>query len=1140
MTERLISRRQTALLLAALLISCGTPSSRDTTDDPAPQERGIPVTEVTSGEAADLAGIRAGDRLLSWTLDAKTSAAQLPRSSGSFETSFDVTYTNMEMAPRGNIRIVVQRNGRSSGTTRQMRLTTARWGLVARHPLDDDTTAAIEAYEASTRAADSRPAESERLFRIALSSPSLGDEQRILLLRERARELLKKGATDQARTAYQDAVNLTASARDRGLVLDRAARDHHFFSGPQPAIEYWRASLEIWRERGDDLLVALTTHDLAASLSTLGQLDEARQLNDEAHSILSELAPDSLLMARVLSNRAKILSRKGNYEAADHSFQAALEMRQRLLPGSREVAVSTANLGTLHAMRGDLASAQRLFEDVERLWRELDPKSRERATNLGNLGAIVARRGDLFSAERFHRLSLELREERGERGLGWAWTLGNLASIALKRHDDALAETMLQESVDIQQELAPRGDDLPWNLERLASLALRRHDTDRAERLLQQALTLRRRQAEDSPLEARTLRAQAQVERARADEDRARELLSRAIRIYEADLPGTLDLALTKISLAEIELGESQATRALNLFREALPICAAVAPGSLSHARAHYGVASALKQLGDLDSALLSYEAAASALDTQQRQLGGTDDSRATFAERHREIFDDYIDLLLRMGRPTDALVVLERSRAKEFRRLLAERDLVFSSTIDPSLDRRRRMAEAEYETLLGRLLELSVETQASEVEELLRSLRKVRNERDRITSEARATSSRYATLDVPEIDLMTDLSALAKDELVLSFHLAEEGGRVFAADRDGLVSVAEISLSRDDLIARVRQIRLLASREGPPASLSALQSLSAELYDQLLGGLHSQIESYQRLVVVPDGPLHLLPFALLIVPSKPFDDGLDGKSERGVYLVESKAVRTVGSLGVLGALERRRLRSAAPRQMLVAMADPISSSTRLLSEDPVRSFVSARSRALPWARREVQEIAELVGGGADVFLGEQASEARIKANPISARFLHFAVHGFVDARVPWDSGLALAVEPGSSHGGEDGLLQTWEVIEQLRLETELVALSGCDTALGKTLSGEGLMGLVRAFQYAGTGSVLASLWSVSDRSTSELMTPFYRHVLSGLPKDEALRRAQLELLHDEARKPGEPSRRHPFHWAAMRLDGLG
>jgi CHAT domain-containing protein len=126
---------------------------------------------------------------------------------------------------------------------------------------------------------------------------------------------------------------------------------------------------------------------------------------------------------------------------------------------------------------------------------------------------------------------------------------------------------------------------------------------------------------------------------------------------------------------------------------------------------------------------------------------------------------------------------------------------------------------------------------------------------------------------------------------------------------------------------------------------------------------------------------------------------------------------------------------------------------------------------------------------------------------------------------------------------GEDGLLQTWEIFERLRTDAELVTLSACETGLGKDVEGEGLIGLTRAFLYAGAHSVLASLWSVQDPSTAELMTRFYQQLAAGKSKDEALRLAQIDLMQLKGNGPnnlegGISTFSNAFHWAGFVLYG--
>jgi CHAT domain-containing protein len=146
----------------------------------------------------------------------------------------------------------------------------------------------------------------------------------------------------------------------------------------------------------------------------------------------------------------------------------------------------------------------------------------------------------------------------------------------------------------------------------------------------------------------------------------------------------------------------------------------------------------------------------------------------------------------------------------------------------------------------------------------------------------------------------------------------------------------------------------------------------------------------------------------------------------------------------------------------------------------------------LPASRKEVEGIARLYGTRAVAYLGDQATEDRAKTIGKGARYLHFASHGLLDERFPLNSALALTIPERPAEGQANGLLQAWEIFEQMRIDADLVTLSACETGLGKELAGEGLVGLTRAFQYAGARTVLASLWSVGDESTAELMARFY------------------------------------------------
>jgi len=186
----------------------------------------------------------------------------------------------------------------------------------------------------------------------------------------------------------------------------------------------------------------------------------------------------------------------------------------------------------------------------------------------------------------------------------------------------------------------------------------------------------------------------------------------------------------------------------------------------------------------------------------------------------------------------------------------------------------------------------------------------------------------------------------------------------------------------------------------------------------------------------------------------------------------------------------------------------------------------------LPETEHEAISVARLYGG--TPLLGEQATEATLRRNIQTADVIHLATHGYLHPVRAMSSGVLLTVpekEPGPGETDNDGALQAWEIYSQLRLKAELVVLSGCETGRGQEVKGEGLIGLTRAFQYAGARSIVASQWKVADRSTAALMVAFHRSLRQGLPKDEALRQAMAHLRQRRATSD-------PYYWAPFILVG--
>jgi CHAT domain-containing protein len=239
-----------------------------------------------------------------------------------------------------------------------------------------------------------------------------------------------------------------------------------------------------------------------------------------------------------------------------------------------------------------------------------------------------------------------------------------------------------------------------------------------------------------------------------------------------------------------------------------------------------------------------------------------------------------------------------------------------------------------------------------------------------------------------------------------------------------------------------------------------------------------------------------------------------------------------------------RTLRSprgaVAPRPLL-ALGDPVYEDLERLPAPAERRALATRSlreqigkrgpsmfAPLPATRAEVNRIAATLGvprDSPDVRLGRAADEHDLKALDLSVyRFVHFATHGVLAGDVPYLNQPALVLSQVADLRGEDGFLTMSEVLK-LPLRADMVVLSACQTALGREVSGEGVVGLTRAFLYAGSRAAVVSLWPVDDASTAVFMGKFYEHVTRGLAPAAALARAKQELRGDGAHG-------HPFFWA--------
>ena len=312
-----------------------------------------------------------------------------------------------------------------------------------------------------------------------------------------------------------------------------------------------------------------------------------------------------------------------------------------------------------------------------------------------------------------------------------------------------------------------------------------------------------------------------------------------------------------------------------------------------------------------------------------------------------------------------------------------------------------------------------------------------------------------------------------------------------------------------------------------PQASPNAVQvDAAAQLSQMLLEPVAEQLGN-KRLLIVSDGILHYLPFAALPKP------GTTGKNQ--VPLLVDHEIVGLPSASMQIGLQQRRANAKAPTKTLAILADPVfgRDDRRLQHRAPdLTADVETIYQRLPGTRREANQIAALVSPSKSLIELDTAASRRIATSPELAqyRMVHFASHGILNSQNPQRSGMVLSIvdDQGSL---QRSLLSTADAFN-LKLSADLVVLSGCTTALGKEVQGEGLIGLTGGLMYAGAKQVVAGLWNVNDDSTALLMTHFYQGMLSqGLSPVAALRSAQIKLWQSQ-------NWQAPYYWAAFTLQG--
>ncbi|MEP7042800.1 MAG: CHAT domain-containing protein [Dokdonella sp.] len=876
-------------------------------------------------------------------------------------------------------------------------------------------------------------------------------------------------------------------------------------------------------------------------------------------------------------------------DAAGQRAAAQTALQQHCVGDLAEQALAERLLGSAHINQGEFAAGVDATERAVALFRQTGDEANQ-AVALRNLGLAYAESGASEKALVTTLSALKLAEAVGDRRLQLL-TRGDIAFQYNARGEYAAAIEAYQRTLDeLRATPNPMAEAVAWvNLgvaysqlgevgeagrayakaeaaataadcwSCLAEIAANEGDTLSDDGRSQEAAVAYRRAldiAQDHQLlrqHAEALRGLGRCAMASGDWPAARALLEAA----QGELHrthGLVNEAVVESMLGDLESRQSHFDAARQHYRRSRTL-ARQAANQPWQTVASASLARLAAQAGDLEAAKRDIERAITAIESERARINAPD-LRTSYFGTMRAYYELYVDILMQLearqpghAYAATALIAAERARARVLQDQLTERATPLDKDIDPALLTAAHAAADRLHALAYRHGQTQDDAAAratlqSGIDEATRQL-------DEARGRIRAANPRYADLTHPTPLRIDEIQQqlLDGDVSVLEYWLGERRSYLWVITRDALQAYTlppraqieqAVAALREKLIARAAvtgttSIEQLATRDARDSD--AVRALAQTLAEQIVPAA-ARVNLRRQVVVVADGDLQSLPLPLRILQDAPAQDGTASAAPHIFAYLPS-----LGSLRSLRALPHSTQASNA----LAILADPVfrADDVRLQGRVKVETakadelLLRAASEAgiselarLPSTRSEAEAIAALAKADATWLALDFAAnrQAALAADWSNYAIVHFATHALLNPNHPELSGIVLSLYDAQGKA-EDGFVRMNDIYN-LHMPAELVVLSVCDSALGRSLGGEGASSLARAFFYAGAHRVVASLWPVDDRASAALMQAFYRGLLERHEAPaQALAGAQREISSD-------PRWQAPFYWAGFVLQG--
>ena len=928
----------------------------------------------------------------------------------------------------------------------------------------------------------------------------------------------------KAQQKYTESLKIWQKINDDNMItktLQRLGETCFTASDFQGMQSYYYRALRQSREHGDQKGEALARYKIGVAMMNKNESFEALDIFEQALE-LSQQSSLPGLEADILTSIGQVYTEFDDYEQGIEYVQQSLEIR-KTLGKEEEIASALLVLGDAYVNLGESQKALDYYHEALNLYRKNRDRQGE-AIVLGSIGWVYDQFSEYDTALDYYEQSLTISQDI-DYLFGKAWIVKLLGDVHRKMGNYKVAINNYNISLELCQQMGVRVGESA-NYSNLAMVYVEMDSLDMALDYLNKArlinLQINHREGEGS-----ILHKIGSVYARKGDTDKAVDFYEQALAVAQT-LQDPRLFQRTYFALGQQERRAGNLERAKDYIEKSL-------------------------QLADsLRSSVLSQK------------------MRATYFASIHSLYDELLLLLMQQHRNNpdadyahQAFQISEKSRCQSLLEMLNEGQVDLRAGIDPELLERERLVRQKLnarEQQRQRLLTESPDSDTSDA--LADEIRALLNEYENIETRIRQAQPRLAAIEKAEALPFDQIQNEVLDDstLLIEYALTEEKSFAWAITSDHIACV-ELPVADDiEATARIVYDNLTARNAFVDGESTAqrfdrirmsdenVSSALLELSDKILSPLADHLDK-PRIVFVCDEILQYMPMAALPMP---------GTTQQGEKsndrLVNHFEILSAPSASALPLIREEKNRGRQPDKLLAIFADPVFSSSdpRLSSSLLATNESTSQTRSdaldqalqetgmgtrsdlsrLPFSRLEATDILTLAGTDAcQCYMDFDATYSTAVAPDLSRfNIVHFATHGMMNTINPELSGLVLSLYDQGGHS-QNGYLRLHDIY-QLDLNADLVVLSACQTALGKEIRGEGLIGLTRGFMYAGAPRVLASLWKVDDEATAALMKQFYSNKLEkDMPAAKALQQAQLTIKNEKRWVS-------PYYWAAFVLQG--